>query len=75
MNDDVLAVAISPDAKHIAVALLDSTVKVCIFNLSKLQFVKICHIITLVALFLYWAIPTSFPEFLLLFFRFSMWIH
>jgi len=28
MNDDVLAVAISPDAKHIAVALLDSTVKV-----------------------------------------------
>lgn len=31
MNDDVLAVAISPDAKHIAVALLDSTVKVYIY--------------------------------------------
>ncbi|KAK7337130.1 hypothetical protein VNO77_17690 [Canavalia gladiata] len=28
MNDDVLVVAISPDAKYIAVALLDSTVKV-----------------------------------------------
>jgi len=28
MNDDALVVAISPDAKYIAVALLDSTVKV-----------------------------------------------
>lgn len=28
MNDDVLVVAISPDAKYIAVALLDCTVKV-----------------------------------------------
>ncbi|KAL5065667.1 hypothetical protein RYX36_027404 [Vicia faba] len=28
MNDDVLVVAISPDAKYIAVALLDSTVKI-----------------------------------------------
>ncbi|XP_061363432.1 uncharacterized protein LOC133307029 isoform X2 [Gastrolobium bilobum] len=28
MNDDVLVIAISPDAKYIAVALLDSTVKV-----------------------------------------------
>ncbi|WCJ34441.1 transducin family protein / WD-40 repeat family protein [Euphorbia peplus] len=28
MNDDVLAVAVSPDAKYIAVALLDCTVKV-----------------------------------------------
>ncbi|KAG7582840.1 WD40-repeat-containing domain [Arabidopsis suecica] len=36
MNDDVLAVAISPDAKHIAVALLDSTVKV--FYMDSLKF-------------------------------------
>lgn len=28
MNDDVLAIAVSPDAKYIAVALLDNTVKV-----------------------------------------------
>ena len=28
MNDDVLVVAVSPDAKYIAVALLDCTVKV-----------------------------------------------
>lgn len=31
MNDDVLAVAVSPDGKHIAVALLDCTVKVSLF--------------------------------------------
>lgn len=31
MNDDVLAVAVSPDAKYIAVALLDCTVKVYCF--------------------------------------------
>ncbi|XP_010524525.1 PREDICTED: WD repeat-containing protein 3-like [Tarenaya hassleriana] len=36
MNDDVLAVAISPDAKYIAVALLDSTVKV--FYMDSLKF-------------------------------------
>lgn len=34
MNDDALVVAISPDAKYIAVALLDSTVKVRCLNLS-----------------------------------------
>lgn len=28
MNDDVLKIALSPDAKYIAVALLDCTVKV-----------------------------------------------
>lgn len=28
MNEDVLVVAVSPDGKYIAVALLDSTVKV-----------------------------------------------
>lgn len=28
LNDDVLVVAVSPDGKHIAVALLDCTVKV-----------------------------------------------
>lgn len=28
MNDDVVVVAVSPDGKHIAVALLDCTVKV-----------------------------------------------
>jgi len=28
MNDDVLVVVVSPDAKYIAVALLDCTVKV-----------------------------------------------
>lgn len=33
MNDDVLVVAISPDAKYVAVALLDSTVKVRCLNL------------------------------------------
>uniref|UniRef100_A0A5B7CEE9 Putative WD repeat-containing protein 3 n=1 Tax=Davidia involucrata TaxID=16924 RepID=A0A5B7CEE9_DAVIN len=36
MNDDVLVVAVSPDAKYIAVALLDSTVKV--FFLDSLKF-------------------------------------
>lgn len=54
MNDDVLAVAISPDAKHIAVALLDSTVKVCIFvcvliiaylNCLSFSSLNLCHII------------------------------
>lgn len=30
MNDDVLAVIVSPDAKYMAVALLDSTVKVSV---------------------------------------------
>lgn len=28
MNDDVVVVSVSPDGKHIAVALLDCTVKV-----------------------------------------------
>lgn len=28
LNDDVLVVAVSPDGKHIAIALLDCTVKV-----------------------------------------------
>lgn len=28
MNDDVLVVAVSPDAKYVAAALLDCTVKV-----------------------------------------------
>ncbi|KAJ4826563.1 hypothetical protein Tsubulata_018747 [Turnera subulata] len=36
MNDDVLVVAISPDAKYIAVALLDCTVKV--FFMDSLKF-------------------------------------
>ncbi|KAF3441786.1 hypothetical protein FNV43_RR15701 [Rhamnella rubrinervis] len=36
MNDDVLAVAVSPDAKYIAVALLDSTVKV--YYMDSLKF-------------------------------------
>ncbi|KAK0585901.1 hypothetical protein LWI29_036009 [Acer saccharum] len=36
MNDDVLAVALSPDAKYIAVALLDCTVKV--YFLDSLKF-------------------------------------
>ncbi|KAG2686360.1 hypothetical protein I3760_09G002600 [Carya illinoinensis] len=36
MNDDVLAVAVSPDAKYIAVALLDCTVKV--FFVDSLKF-------------------------------------
>ena len=31
MNDDVLVVAVDPDAKYIAVALLDNTVKVTYF--------------------------------------------
>lgn len=30
MNDDVLKIALSPDAKYIAVALLDCTVKVSV---------------------------------------------
>lgn len=41
MNDDVLVVAISPDAKYIAVALLDSTVKVRFTNTTCLWFPKI----------------------------------
>ncbi|CAI0469364.1 unnamed protein product [Linum tenue] len=36
MNDDVLVVAISPDAKYIAVALLDCTVKVFFIDSLKL---------------------------------------
>lgn len=36
MNDDVLAIAVSPDAKYIAVALLDNTVKV--FYMDSLKF-------------------------------------
>lgn len=36
MNDDVLVVAVSPDGKHIAVALLDCTVKV--FFMDSLKF-------------------------------------
>jgi len=44
MNDDVLVVAISPDAKYIAVALLDSTVKVRFIDsiLFALLCVKVC---------------------------------
>lgn len=34
MNDDVLAVVVSPDAKYIAVALLDCTVKVQLISLN-----------------------------------------
>lgn len=37
MNDDVLVVAVSPDAKYIAVALLDCTIKV-----SKLLLLPLC---------------------------------
>jgi hypothetical protein len=46
MNDDVLVVAISPDAKYIAVALLDSTVKVRFVNpiLFSLCLYKYIHI-------------------------------
>ncbi|KAK3043031.1 hypothetical protein RJ639_002599 [Escallonia herrerae] len=36
MNDDVLVVAVSPDGKHIAVALLDCTIKV--FFMDSLKF-------------------------------------
>ncbi|CAA0830338.1 transducin family protein / WD-40 repeat family protein [Striga hermonthica] len=36
MNDDVVAVAVSPEGKHIAVSLLDSTVKV--FFMDSLKF-------------------------------------
>ena len=34
MNDDVLVLAVSPDAKYVAVALLDCTVKVGTIDLS-----------------------------------------
>jgi len=37
MNDDVLVVAVSPDAKYIAVALLDCTVKVMLSSLNILR--------------------------------------
>lgn len=30
MNDDVLAISLSPDGKYVAVALLDCTIKVCL---------------------------------------------
>ncbi|KAL7594219.1 hypothetical protein Lser_V15G28362 [Lactuca serriola] len=35
MNDDVIVVAVSPDGKHIAIALLDCTVKVFYMDTSK----------------------------------------
>lgn len=38
MNDDVLVVAVSPDGKHIAVALLDCTVKVGVASYILLKF-------------------------------------
>lgn len=40
LNDDVLVVAVSPDSKYIAVALLDCTVKVRLicFYVNKLVF-------------------------------------
>lgn len=58
MNDDVLAVAVSPDAKYIAVALLDNTVKVRLT----------CHIIflslhfTLMGYFLFKNLPLLLPD-------------
>lgn len=39
MNDDVLVVAVSPDAKYVLVALLDCTVKVKLTNLTHLIFI------------------------------------
>lgn len=42
MNDDVLVVAISPDAKYVAVALLDSTVKVRCLNLILFSLRYVC---------------------------------
>lgn len=42
MNDDVLVVAISPDAKYVAVALLDSTVKVRCLNLTLFPLCCVC---------------------------------
>lgn len=36
MNDDILVVAVSPDGKYIAVALLDCTVKVRLIYLLQL---------------------------------------
>lgn len=38
MNDDVLVVAVSPDGKYIAAALLDSTVKVGCSSVSNFNF-------------------------------------
>ncbi|KAG6395141.1 hypothetical protein SASPL_145780 [Salvia splendens] len=34
MNDDVVVIAVSPEGKHIAVALLDCTVKLCLWPYS-----------------------------------------
>lgn len=49
MNDDVLVVAVSPDGKHIAVALLDNTIRVnlCLSTFYNLVYVlfQICGII------------------------------
>lgn len=39
MNDDVLVVAVSPDAKYVLVALLDCTVKVKLTYLAHLIFI------------------------------------
>lgn len=44
MNDDILVVAVSPDAKYIAAALLDCTVKVILTSLKYLQLHYICLI-------------------------------
>lgn len=38
MNDDILVVAVSPDAKYIAAALLDCTVKVILTSLKSQVF-------------------------------------
>lgn len=47
MNDDVLVVAVTPDAKYIAVALLDCTVKVdsTPLMLSILNFIFSCTVL------------------------------
>jgi hypothetical protein len=88
MNDDVLVVAISPDAKYIAVALLDSTVKVRFVNPILFSWYKYIHIpvkyfVTISSnfyeLFIFWWLlfkyfVTLFQVFLMsyLFFRFTL---
>ena len=50
MNNDVLAVAVSPDAKYVAVALLDNTVKVTIdFPYSFFIFVVFFYFVLMVS--------------------------
>lgn len=50
MNDDILVVAVSPDAKYIAATLLDCTVKVILTSLNCFPVTRCSYLISSVGI-------------------------